>query len=65
MSLTSAQIQDLAAYKDIVQFITGILDKESLISASTRQLDADNIDDMNTTISNALDAVNAILVPAP
>ena len=65
MSLTSAQIQDLAAYKDIVQFITVILDKESLISASTRQLDADNIDDMNTTISNALDAVNAILVPAP
>jgi hypothetical protein len=61
MPLTSTQIQELAVYKDVVQFITTILDKESLISASTRQLDDSNIDSMNDTIANALEAMNAII----
>jgi hypothetical protein len=65
--LTADQQADLSQFKDLVVYLEGILYRQSSLAAPA--LTAANITEINDTITDALDSIQAIIVewatPAP
>jgi hypothetical protein len=66
--MTAEQVLDITTNQNLVNLLVMILDKEVTLSSEARSangLSNANITNINTTITNALDAINAIIAPAP
>jgi hypothetical protein len=61
--MDSTQITDLQIYQQVVNNMVQILDGEAAIVEASRTVSEANITLLNTTLQNALDAMNDILNP--
>jgi hypothetical protein len=67
MALSVDDVQDIQTYQLLLTTLVTILDKETTIASENRGANGvsdANITELNTTVTNILDAINAIIAPS-